>query len=147
LFFDDGARRGIAIETTKDFARYSAIGPLRTVFVNHVEKSEFNSRCRLPCHFFCFPSLFNDGYATSRKASRSPRLVRQVQIALVLRRRGLMSHSWKRLDVLKVRSGQLAALAHNVVGERLPLIEIAHSGRARLRKYGRIRPVRRRSAE
>src|SRR6266545_3374062 len=28
----------------------------------------------------------------------------------------------------KVRSGQLAALAHNVVGERLPLIEIAHSG-------------------
>jgi hypothetical protein len=33
-----------------------------------------------------------------------------------------------RLDVLKVRSSQLAALAHNVVGEGLPLIEIAHSG-------------------
>jgi len=39
-----------------------------------------------------------------------------------------MSHSRKRLDVLKVRSGQLAALAHNVVSELLPLIEIAHSG-------------------
>jgi hypothetical protein len=50
LFFDDGARRGIAIEAAKNFARHSAIGPLRTVFVNHVKKSEFNSRCRLPCH-------------------------------------------------------------------------------------------------
>src|SRR6266540_3396597 len=44
------------------------------------------------------------------------------------RRRALMSHSRNRLDVLKVRSGQLAALAHNVVSELLPLIEIAHSG-------------------
>ena len=33
------ARAG-ATPSTKDFARYSAIGPLRTVFVNHVEKSE-----------------------------------------------------------------------------------------------------------
>ena len=40
----------------------------------------------------------------------------------------MMSSFWKRLDVLKVRSGQLAALAHNVVGESLPFIEIAHSG-------------------
>src|SRR5258705_12333931 len=62
LFFDDGARRGITIETAKNFARHSAIGPLRTVFVNHVEKSEFNSRCWLPCHCW-FLSLFNDGYA------------------------------------------------------------------------------------
>jgi len=39
-----------------------------------------------------------------------------------------MSHSRNRLDLLKVGSGQLAALAHNVVSEHLPLIEIAHSG-------------------
>src|SRR5438552_15013685 len=32
------------------------------------------------------------------------------------------------LDVLKVRGGQLAALAHNVVAELLPFIEVAHSG-------------------
>src|SRR6185295_19285704 len=33
----------------------------------------------------------------------------------------------KRSDVLKVRGGQLATLAHNVEGELLPLIEVAHS--------------------
>src|SRR5258708_39195238 len=33
-----------------------------------------------------------------------------------------------RSDVLKIGRGQLAALAHNVVGELLSLIEVAHSG-------------------
>src|SRR5262245_31415812 len=47
----DGARRGITVEATEDFARYFAIGALRTVFVNHVEKRELNACCRLPCHF------------------------------------------------------------------------------------------------
>jgi len=34
----------------------------------------------------------------------------------------------KRSDVLKVRGGQFAALAHNVVGELLPFVKVAHSG-------------------
>src|SRR5260370_31257044 len=72
VFFDDRARRGVAIEAAKAFARNSAIGPLRTVFVNHVKKSELNSRGRLPCHFG-FLSLFNDGYATHRGRRRSHR--------------------------------------------------------------------------
>jgi len=55
LFFDEGARGGIAIEAAEELARHSAIGPLRTVFVNHVEKSEFNPCCRLPCHFDFLP--------------------------------------------------------------------------------------------
>jgi hypothetical protein len=41
---------------------------------------------------------------------------------------GLISRLRNRLDVLKVRGGQLAALAHNVVGELLSFIEVAHSG-------------------
>src|ERR1700730_3896037 len=56
LLLDDGARRGIAIEATQDFARHSAVGPLRTVLVNHVEKREFNSSRRLPRHCW-FPVL------------------------------------------------------------------------------------------
>src|SRR5207247_1606614 len=56
LLFDDGARRRIAIEAAKDFARHSAIGPLRTVVVNHVKKRVFNPRCRLPCHCW-FPII------------------------------------------------------------------------------------------
>src|SRR5580765_6912323 len=36
--------------------------------------------------------------------------------------------SQNRLDVLKVRGNQLAALAHNVIGDVLPLSEVAHSG-------------------
>src|SRR6266581_908305 len=41
---------------------------------------------------------------------------------------GLISRLRNRLDVLKVCGGQLAALAHNVVGELLPFIEVTHSG-------------------
>jgi hypothetical protein len=41
---------------------------------------------------------------------------------------GVISRLRNRLDVLKVRGGQLAALAHNVVGELLSFIEVAHSG-------------------
>jgi hypothetical protein len=37
LFFDDGARRRVAVRTTEDWAWYFAIGPLRAVFVEHVE--------------------------------------------------------------------------------------------------------------
>lgn len=33
----------------------------------------------------------------------------------------------ERSDVLKVRRGQFATLAHNVIGELLPFIEVAHS--------------------
>src|SRR5262245_17883712 len=52
LFFDDGTRSGIAIEAPKDVARHSAIGALRAVFVNHIEKREFNAGCRLAGHFW-----------------------------------------------------------------------------------------------
>src|SRR5437764_138079 len=41
---------------------------------------------------------------------------------------GLIFRLRNRLDVLKIRGGQLAALAHNVVGEFLSLVEVAHSG-------------------
>src|SRR5215831_8894633 len=51
LFFDDGTRSGIAIEAPEDIARHSAIRTQRAVFVNHVEKREFNASCRLACHF------------------------------------------------------------------------------------------------
>src|SRR5436190_18992815 len=37
------------------------------------------------------------------------------------------SHLRNRLDVLKVRGSQLAALAHNVVAELLSFVEVAHS--------------------
>src|SRR5262245_35702363 len=70
LFFDDGTRGGIAIEAPEDVARHSAIGTQRAVFVNHVEKREFNARCRLACHFV-FLSLFNA--ATHRARHRDHR--------------------------------------------------------------------------
>ena len=50
LLFDDGARGRVAIQAAKDIARHPAIGALRTIFVNHVEKREFDSRCGLACH-------------------------------------------------------------------------------------------------
>jgi hypothetical protein len=34
----------------------------------------------------------------------------------------------KRSDVLEVRSGQLSALAHDLIVELLPLVQVAHSG-------------------
>jgi hypothetical protein len=54
-------------------------------------------------------------------------IVQQVQNAPVPGHRSRYSVS-KRSNVLKVRSSQLAALAHDVVGELLPLIQIAHAG-------------------
>jgi hypothetical protein len=59
----DGARRGVAIEAAEDFARHLAIGALRAVFVNHVEKRELDARCGLPCHFG-FLSWFDAGDTT-----------------------------------------------------------------------------------
>src|SRR3984893_17775339 len=91
LLLDDGARRGIAIEATQDFARHSAIGPLRTVLVNHVEKREFNSRRRLPRHCW-FPVLFNDGHTGRAPATpigrpcRTPRSLARPTSTRLLRR-------------------------------------------------------------
>ena len=51
------------------------------------------------------------------------------------------------LDVLKVRGGQFAALAYNVVREFLSLMEVGHSGTLDCGTHARIRPVRHRSAE
>ena len=44
-------KQSITIEAVKDFAWHSAVRPLRAVFVNHIEKGEFNARCWLACHF------------------------------------------------------------------------------------------------
>src|SRR5262249_52564374 len=73
------ARSGIAIEAPKDVARHSAIGAQRAVFVNHVEKREFNARCRLACHVG-FPVLVQRCHASSA-ASPSSSHGRQDQIA------------------------------------------------------------------
>jgi hypothetical protein len=48
------------VEAIKDFAGHSAVRPLRTVFVNHIEKREFSTRCGLSCHFD-LPSSLSDG--------------------------------------------------------------------------------------
>jgi hypothetical protein len=37
LFFNEGARRGIAVKAAEDFVWHSAIGTLRTVLVDHIE--------------------------------------------------------------------------------------------------------------
>ena len=37
LFFNDGARGGVAVKASKDFGWHSAIGALRTVFVDDIE--------------------------------------------------------------------------------------------------------------
>jgi len=37
LFFNDGPRGSIAVNAAEDVAWHSAIGTLRTVFVDHVE--------------------------------------------------------------------------------------------------------------
>jgi hypothetical protein len=79
LFFDDGTRSGIAIEAPEDIARDSAIGTHRAVFVNHVEKREFNARCWLACHF-AFPVIVQRCHA-SGAASRASSHGRQDQIA------------------------------------------------------------------
>src|SRR6478752_5313303 len=63
LLFDDGARGSIAVEAAEDIARHPAIGALRTIFVNHVEKREFDSRCGLACHVLGFLLLLNGGPA------------------------------------------------------------------------------------
>src|SRR5215813_5037721 len=69
----------IAIEAPEDVARHSAIGTQRAVFVNHIEKREFNARCRLACHF-AFPVIVQRCHASSA-ASRSSSHDRQDQIA------------------------------------------------------------------
>src|SRR5262245_7574734 len=79
LSFDDGTRSGIAIEAPEDVARHSAIGTHRAVFVNYVEKREFNARCRLACHF-AFPVIVQRCHASSA-ASRSSSHGRRDQIA------------------------------------------------------------------
>jgi hypothetical protein len=63
----------------KNVARYSAIGTQRAVFVNHIEKREFNARCRLAGHFG-FPVIVQRCQAPSA-ASRSSSHGRQDQIA------------------------------------------------------------------
>src|SRR5215470_7730456 len=78
LFFDHGTRSGIAIEAPEDIARHSAIGTQRAVFVNHIEKREFNARCRLACHF-AFPVIVQHCHASST-ASPSSSHGRQDQI-------------------------------------------------------------------
>src|SRR5258705_12169903 len=50
LLFDRGARGLVPVEASKDFARNPAIGPLRAVLIEDVEKDEFGSRCRLSRH-------------------------------------------------------------------------------------------------
>jgi hypothetical protein len=112
LFFDDGARRSIAIEAAKDVARHSTVRSLRTVFVNHVKKSKFSTRRRLPCHCDLLPSSIRGQFALDDRDRGH---------------RDISPNSWTDLHVLKIRSGQLATLAHDVVGEFLPFIEITHS--------------------
>src|ERR1051326_1014597 len=50
LLFDHGARGSIAVEPAKDFAWNAAIGPLGSIFVEHIKQDEFFARCRLSCH-------------------------------------------------------------------------------------------------
>jgi len=64
LFFDYAARGSIAIEAAENFAWNAAIGPLRAVFVEYIEESEFCSRCRFSCHSQS-PLLLSGGHAGS----------------------------------------------------------------------------------
>lgn len=79
LLFDDGARGGVAIQAAKDIARHPAIGALRTIFVNHVEKREFDSRCGLACHVLGFLLLLNGGPAMTATGGIMREHVRQMQ--------------------------------------------------------------------
>jgi hypothetical protein len=116
LLFDDGARRGVAIEAAEDFAWHSAIGALRTVFVNHVEKSEFNSRRRLSCHFSCHflgPVIAQRGFRPHRGRHHGHR--RTSAPNRPYPGAGLHVPLRNRRDVLKARSGELAALTTSKV--------------------------------
>ena len=98
LFFDDGARRSIAIEAAKGFARHSAIGPLilfdtKSKRVNSIRVAGFRA-------IFGLPSSFNDGFATRRSRSRAPRTVRVASPLLLERghpRNDRQSHLRRRL--------------------------------------------------
>src|ERR1043166_378951 len=50
LRFDPGALGSIAVEPAKDFAWNSAIGPMGSIFVEHIKQDKFFARCRLSCH-------------------------------------------------------------------------------------------------
>ena len=50
LFLDRGARGLVPVEASEDFSGNPAIGPLRAVFIEHVEQDEFGSRCRFSRH-------------------------------------------------------------------------------------------------
>jgi len=128
LLFDDGARGSIAVEAAEDVARHPAIGALGTIFVDHVEKRELDSRCGLACHVLgssccSTPDVPHDDDA--RAVNRGH--VRQSVKKLRCRAPELLSRCSKRSDVLEVRRIQLAALAHNVVGELLSFVQIAHA--------------------
>ena len=79
LLFDDGARGGVAIQAAKDIARHPAIGALRTIFVNHVKKREFDSGCGLACHVLGFLLLLNGGPAIDGDGGIMREHVRQMQ--------------------------------------------------------------------
>src|SRR5580698_10019118 len=64
---------------------------------------------------------------TSRAPTRSSRHVGRFDLPGACAP-GPITRSEERSDVLKVRGRQLAALAHDVVAELLPLAEIGHSG-------------------
>src|SRR5438132_300647 len=75
LFFDNRTRSGIAIEAPEDVAWHSAIGTQRAVFVNDIEKREFNARCRLACHFG-FPVIVDAATHRARHRDVEPRPAR-----------------------------------------------------------------------
>jgi hypothetical protein len=73
LLFDHGARGSITVEPAKDFAWNAAVGPLRSVFVEHVKQNELFSRRWLSCHSPS-PILFSGGARrqTARGAQNVP---------------------------------------------------------------------------
>src|SRR5215217_4429231 len=50
LFLDRGARRLVAVEAAQQLGRNTAVGPLRAVFIDHVEEGELCARCWFACH-------------------------------------------------------------------------------------------------
>src|SRR5438552_3177666 len=65
LFLDGRAGGSIAVDAAKDQARNSAVGPLGTIFVEHVEHHEFGAGCWFSSHVSVSHCWFGDAKAQS----------------------------------------------------------------------------------